>query len=485
MHGKSKCRRPCRLTLVAAAAAAAAAIAARRPGRPATAASADIAALGPSLAEAMAFAGPNLHRHTARNGQLPQGFGSATGYVGCASAGAAATAAIALSLIRGSTLRAQAGSFFGASRGQHKLAHRTASFASADPLTSAPGDDDAAEAGRRAVLGLAGSAALALGTDSALRASDERYALFGTIIPPAPYKTTLRTELVPGKIWGFEQCIALVSVSTNIRMTAVKLRDGTLWVSAPISPTRECLRQLDELGEVSHLVVPSTALEHKASLTEFAKIYPKASVWVSPGQSAFSLGLPSRAQVLGKGQPPPWVDEIAFKVFFVEPPVTDVFAEVAFFHRETETLLVTDCALKLPQKPPPVLESYGYDGTPGPISPEQWRYKAIAFNFVTARGRDEADFAALSSPAAIVNPLLRFLVYRRCPTQAAAWVQDVASWGFRRIIPAHLQAPFDCTPAEFLEAFGFLFDKRSSWEPDDEQLSFLRFLREQVGGPTF
>jgi hypothetical protein len=43
-------------------------------------------------------------------------------------------------------------------------------------------------------------------------------------LAPAPYKETIRTELVPGRIWGFEQCIALASLSTNIRITVVKLQ---------------------------------------------------------------------------------------------------------------------------------------------------------------------------------------------------------------------------------------------------------------------
>lgn len=350
--------------------------------------------------------------------------------------------------------------------------------------TSPDSVDDVGEVARRGLAIAAGTVALAAAGDSILRVSDERYALAGTILPPAPYKETLRTELVPGCIWGFEQCIALASVSTNIRMTAIKLRDGSLWVSAPISPTRQCLRELDELGEVAHLVVPSTALEHKASLAEFARIYPRASVWVTPGQSASLIGVPPKSKVLGQ-ESPPWSDEIECKVFLVEPPLTDTFAEAAFFHRRTGTLLVTDCALKLPATAPKILESYGFDGTAGPITLEQWRYKAIAFNFVSARGQDEVDFEALSRPPAIVNPLLRFLVYRRCPQQAAAWVKDVASWPFERIVPAHLQAPFPCTPVQFLEAFGFLFEESSSWEPVDEQLAFLRFLREQVGGPEF
>eukprot|EP00931_Biecheleriopsis_adriatica_P104701 TRINITY_DN79338_c0_g1_i1.p1 TRINITY_DN79338_c0_g1~~TRINITY_DN79338_c0_g1_i1.p1 ORF type:complete len:433 (-),score=81.30 TRINITY_DN79338_c0_g1_i1:34-1299(-) len=383
------------------------------------------------------------------------------------------------SLLGPACLAAAAGGIHGSRR---PFARRVPCRSKAEAATPAESDVDIA---RRSALAVGAAFATAAGSNAYLRSSDERFAALGTILAPAPYKETLRTELVPGRIWGFEQCIALASVSTNIRMTVVKLKDGTLWVSAPISPTRQCLQQLDELGEVSHLVVPSTALEHKASLAEFASLYKKASIWVSPGQSSFPISVPGWSKVLGQGPQPPWADELEYKVFFVEPPVTDVFAEVAFFHKESRTLLVTDCALKLPAAPPKVLESYGYDGTPGPISPEQWRYKAIAFDFVTGRGQDEKDFAKLSSPAALVNPLLRFIVYRRCPTQAAAWVEDVARWPFQRIVPAHLQAPFDCTPSEFLQAFGFLFGRQSSWEPEDEQLSFLRSLRDIVGGPEF
>eukprot|EP00929_Paragymnodinium_shiwhaense_P104068 TRINITY_DN68046_c0_g1_i1.p1 TRINITY_DN68046_c0_g1~~TRINITY_DN68046_c0_g1_i1.p1 ORF type:complete len:449 (+),score=87.44 TRINITY_DN68046_c0_g1_i1:71-1417(+) len=345
--------------------------------------------------------------------------------------------------------------------------------------------NDATELGRRALLVGGGVTGTVLAVDTGLRAADERYTSAGTILAPAPYKTTLRTELVPGKIWGFEQCIALASVSANIRMSVVKLNDGTLWVSAPISPSRECLRQLDELGKVAHLVVPTTALEHKASMGEFAKIFPDATVWVAPGQGGSPISVPSKSIVLGEGVNPPWADELPFKVFAVGPPITDPFSEVAFFHKESETLLVTDCALKLGKAPPKVLESYGYDGTPGPISPDQWQYKAIAFNFLTARGKQEADFAALERAPALVNPLIRYLVYRRCPEQVSAWVEDVAKWPFKRIVPCHLDAPFDCTPQQFLDAFGFLKGKPSSFDPEDDQLEFLRGLRDIVGGPTF
>lgn len=330
-------------------------------------------------------------------------------------------------------------------------------------------------------------AAAAFATDTALRASDERYALAGTVLPPAPYKETLRSELLPGLIWGFEQVIAFFTVSANIRMTAVRLADGKLWVSSPISPTRQCLRLLDELGEVAHLVVPGTALEHKASLAEFAKAYPKASVWVSPGQNASPVDPPLGAVVtgvLGEGPRPPWADEIDYKVFFVGPPDTaGTYAETAFFHAQSRTLLVSDAVLKVPAAPPPVLTSYGYEGKPGEVLPEQWHYKFLAFNFLTMRGSDDADFEALARPKAIVSPLLRFTLYPICEAQAKAWVESVAQWPFERVVAAHLEAPFPLTPPEFLEAFGFLFGRRSSWEPEGPQLANLRSLSEQLTGP--
>mmetsp|Transcript_58355 Transcript_58355/g.126185 ORF Transcript_58355/g.126185 Transcript_58355/m.126185 type:complete len:430 (+) Transcript_58355:49-1338(+) len=351
----------------------------------------------------------------------------------------------------------------------------------------ASANEEASDLPRRAAA-VGALAAVAIGVDAALRASNEKYSVVGTILAPAPFKETLRTELVKDSIWGFEQVLALGSVTSNIRMTVVKLRDGTLWVSAPITPTRQCLRLLDELGPVAHLVVPTAALEHSISLNEFARIYPDAKLWVSPGQSTYPLLSPSgpRLNVLGKGDAPPWHSDLDYKVFYVSPPETaSSFSEVAFFHRDSKTLLVTDCALKVPTTAPKILESYGNDGTPGPIAADQWRFKALAVDFLSLRGKDDSDFAALTRPPAIVNPLLRFLVYKTCESTTRAWVESVAQWPFQQVIAAHFDSPFPCNSNDFLSAFGFLFGKPSSWEPEDEQLAFLRGVRQAVGGPDF
>lgn len=51
-------------------------------------------------------------------------------------------------------------------------------------------------------------------------------------------------QAVKGSVWLFEQeqALGFSSVSTNTRMTVVKLRSGGLWVHAPIAPTKECIQ---------------------------------------------------------------------------------------------------------------------------------------------------------------------------------------------------------------------------------------------------
>ena len=59
----------------------------------------------------------------------------------------------------------------------------------------------------------------------------------------------------------------VLEVLVNIRMTVLRLRDGSLFIYAPVAPTRECLRLLRELdAPVKYIVLPTSAVEHKARL---------------------------------------------------------------------------------------------------------------------------------------------------------------------------------------------------------------------------
>lgn len=52
------------------------------------------------------------------------------------------------------------------------------------------------------------------------------------------------------------------NVSTSVRMTVVRLKNGDLWVHDPVAPTAECLRLVNELGPVKHIVLATTGDAH-------------------------------------------------------------------------------------------------------------------------------------------------------------------------------------------------------------------------------
>lgn len=99
----------------------------------------------------------------------------------------------------------------------------------------------------------------ALGVPTSARASMEgtEWPLWPAL-PLAPYgrrKTILR-EVVPGRVWTFEQLLGVFYVHVPIRMTVIACEQGRgLFVYAPVAPTRECLSLLqpiiDAHGEVN------------------------------------------------------------------------------------------------------------------------------------------------------------------------------------------------------------------------------------------
>ncbi|GAB2299281.1 hypothetical protein Dimus_033352 [Dionaea muscipula] len=148
----------------------------------------------------------------------------------------------------------------------------------------------------------------------------------GFPFPLGPFlnRVTIRTEAVKGCIWLFEQeqALGFSSVSTNIRMTVIRLKSGGLWVHAPIAPTEECIQYLKELGApVEYIVLPTFAYEHKIFVGPFSRKFPRAQIWVAPRQWSWPLNLPLEffgifnARILkDEDYTTPWVDEIEQKV---------------------------------------------------------------------------------------------------------------------------------------------------------------------------
>eukprot|EP00747_Dinoflagellata_sp_TGD_P192837 gnl/TRDRNA2_/TRDRNA2_58236_c0_seq1.p1 gnl/TRDRNA2_/TRDRNA2_58236_c0~~gnl/TRDRNA2_/TRDRNA2_58236_c0_seq1.p1 ORF type:complete len:553 (-),score=81.07 gnl/TRDRNA2_/TRDRNA2_58236_c0_seq1:60-1718(-) len=332
----------------------------------------------------------------------------------------------------------------------------------------------------------------------------EAPAIFAPYIGPG-YRETKAYTIVPKKMWGFEQSQELASLAVNIRCTVIKLDDSSLWVHAPLFPTEEFLDHLDELGgEVAHIVLPTYALEHKIPMSPFIRcLREKAKqkngrmpqVWVVPDTWSFPFDLPIRwlgipvDGVLGQDKPS-WAAEIDYKILKIAD-VGKPFVEAAFFHRSTQTLIVTDTVYQVPRTPPDVvapellLDVAPDDPTkPLPDTPktreQAWAKMAllVAF-FIPARqrlvkgGKAEwqegyMDSFEMISGRLLVSPILQKLVFEKASPIVGKWVEDLAKWPFTQVVPAHYAAPVKATPEDLRQAFGFALEGYTTVLPKED-----------------
>ena len=343
---------------------------------------------------------------------------------------------------------------------------------------------------------------------------------FWQVVPIYPYgqRRTLRDEVVKDSIWTFDQIQGIFYVVVPIRMTVVKLDTGGLLVYAPVAPTPECIRLVNELvakhGEVKYIILPTVSgIEHKVFVGPFARYFPKAQVYVSPHQWSFPfklplswLGLPwGRTYILPEdANQTPFADQFDYAILGSINLGLGQFAEVAFFDKRSQTLLVTDIIVAIPEKPPEILQLDPYpllfharDSATEPITDTEanrirgWQRTSLflfyfrpqvleAVPFMQAL-RDIANapersrkafwglfpfkwredwyqsFQALRGNGRIfVAPILQILILNRDPQAAIAWADKVASWAFVRIIPCHFDSAIAVTPLEFRQAFSFL-----------------------------
>ncbi len=343
---------------------------------------------------------------------------------------------------------------------------------------------------------------------------------FWQVVPIYPYgqRRTLRKEVVKDAIWTFDQIQGIFYVVVPIRMTVVKLEKGGLLVYAPVAPTLECIRLVNELvaahGEVKYIILPTVSgIEHKVFVRPFARKFPQAQVYVSPHQWSFPFNLPlswlgfpwGRTHILPQDvAQTPFADQFDYAVLGSIELGLGQFAEVAMFDKRSQTLLVTDTIVSIPLNPPEILQLDPYpllfharDSAIEPIldteanrirgwqrtslflfyfrpqvletvpfiqalrdlanAPE--RSQKAFFGLFPFKWREDwyQSFTALHGNGRIfVAPILQTLILNRDPQAAIAWADQVASWNFVRIIPCHFDNAIAATPIEFRQAFSFL-----------------------------
>jgi hypothetical protein len=349
--------------------------------------------------------------------------------------------------------------------------------------------------------------------------------LFWPAVPLYPYgrRRTLRTEVVKDTVWTFDQIQGILYVVVPIRMTVVKLEAGGLLIYAPVAPTPECIQLVKELvakhGDVKYIILPTiSGLEHKVFVGPFARRFPNAQVFVAPNQWSFPLNLPlswlgfpeKRTQVLPKdSSQTPFASEFDYAVLGPIELGPGRFGEVAFFHKRSRTLLVTDSVLCVPEEPPAIVQLDPYpllfhakdnafdvvEDTEASRRKGWQRISLFAFYFQPSaleaiqmgqsirdalkapeRSRKayfgwypfkwkkdwKQSFEALRGGGRLfVAPILQTLILNRAPKETIDWADKVASWNFHRIVPCHFDSPIEADSRQFRQAFAFL--EKKTW----------------------
>ncbi|CEJ45857.1 Uncharacterized protein apha_02185 [Umezakia ovalisporum] len=339
-------------------------------------------------------------------------------------------------------------------------------------------------------------------------------------LPLYPYgkRRTIRKEVVKDTIWTFDQMQGIFYVVVPIRMTVVKLYPKGLLVYAPVAPTRECIRLVNELvaqhGDIKYIILPTiSGLEHKVFVGPFARYFPEAQVFVTPHQWSFPLNLPlswlglpaKRTHVLPEDiSKAPFADQFDYAILGPIELGPGRFAEVAFFHRLSHTLLVTDAVVSVSADPPEIVQLDPYpllfhakDTASDIVVDNQanrrkgWqRVSLFALYFrpsalevmgwgdvfrkaIKAPNRSPKAYFGLfpfqwrshwqrsfdivrSEGRLFVAPILQTLILNRAPQETIDWAEKVATWDFQWIIPCHFDSPIEAQPYQFRQAFSFL-----------------------------
>ncbi|MDJ0844566.1 DUF4336 domain-containing protein [Crocosphaera sp.] len=342
---------------------------------------------------------------------------------------------------------------------------------------------------------------------------------FWPVVPLYPYgqRRTLRKEVVKDTVWTFDQCQGILYVVVPIRMTVVKLAKGGLLVYAPVAPTRECIRLVQELvdahGEVKYIILPTVSgIEHKVFVGPFARCFPKAEVFVSPNQWSFPINLPSswlgcprkRTQPLPlDSHQSPFADEFDYAILGPLDLGLGPFEEVAFYHKRSHTLLLTDSIISIPSTPPEIIQLDPYPllfhardhaletiednqknrlkgwqrivlfalyFRPNALGTVKWgqvfkdalkapdHSKKAYFGLFPFDWDDswQSSFNELYNHRLLVAPILQGVIFNRSPLEVLTWVDRVSKWRFERVIPAHFDSPISAQPEQFRQAFDCL-----------------------------
>lgn len=119
------------------------------------------------------------------------------------------------------------------------------------------------------------------------------------------------------------------------RMTLIRIRSGELMMHSPIPISDELADEIAKIGEVQHIVAPCQF--HHLHLPGAIERYPSARVYGAQGLDSKRKDI-NFDEMLSNKAPQAWADDFEQLTIEGVPHIN----EVVFFHKPTQTLLVTD-----------------------------------------------------------------------------------------------------------------------------------------------
>jgi len=214
-----------------------------------------------------------------------------------------------------------------------------------------------------------------------------------------PIDTALH-EYVPGQIWIKKYPVQYAGCDLFARATLIRLANGELLVHSPGPIDGDLVAALEPVGRVAHIVAPGSY--HYFHVAAWQEAYPDATTWICPGIERKRPEL-DFDWLLSDHAPEPWRDQIDQ----VLVRGTRFIWEVAFFHRASKTLVLTD-----------LVENIG-DETEGTNWTLKFWWKAIMHMWNTPKPAPEYQMGYKDKAAAKRS------------------LERILEWDFERVILAH------------------------------------------------
>jgi hypothetical protein len=190
------------------------------------------------------------------------------------------------------------------------------------------------------------------------------------------------------------------------------VRDGgALVVISPV-PDEDARRDVAALGRVAQLVAPNSF--HYLGLASWSAAFPTAQLWLAPGLAKRRPELPP-GFALAEGAATPFADVLPHTVFAPHGRVS----EVAFLHRPSRTLILTDAC----------------------------------FHILDAPRRDRLGWRLMGVWQRFAPSLTARTLLLRDRARVGDWIGRISRWDFERIVVAHGEVLAGASAATLREAF--------------------------------